>query len=105
MRALGSALAAASLIGGFAVAQTSGNRPAGGALLLLGGAAAAWQWWRAAGAAPAAANTAILTAAFVVSHPLAKRIGAWPSVFTVAAVTAASTYAIAAPRGETQPSA
>jgi hypothetical protein len=32
-------------------------------------------------------------AAFGVSHPLAKRIGAWPSVCAVAAVASGAAYA------------
>jgi hypothetical protein len=98
MRALGSVLASSSLIGGYSVARFSGKRPAGGAVLLTGGAAAAWNWWRTAGPAPAVANSVILLGAFGVSHPLAKRIGAWPSVLAVSAVTAVATYAIASPR-------
>lgn len=97
MRVLASAVAATSLIGGFGVARATDNRTAGGVVLLVGGSIAAWQWWRTAGPMPAAANTAIFTSAFVLSHPLAKQIGAWPSVFTVAAITAATTYAIASP--------
>ncbi|WP_430787385.1 hypothetical protein [Actinoplanes sp. G11-F43] len=31
--------------------------------------------------------------AFALSHPLAKRIGSWPSVLTVSALTAAAAYA------------
>jgi hypothetical protein len=39
-------------------------------------------------------------AAFGVSHPLAKKIGAWPSVFTVAAAASAAAYVAAdRPRG------
>lgn len=101
MRTLGSAIAAASLIGGFGVAQVTDNRTAGGVVLLVGGALAAWQWWRVAGPVPAVANVVIFTAAFGLSHPLAKQIGAWPSVFTVTAVTAVATYAIASPARRT----
>jgi hypothetical protein len=43
-------------------------------------------------------NAAILGAvyfgAFGVSHPLAKKIGPWPSVLTVAAVSAAAAWAL-----------
>ena len=97
MRSLGSAIAAASLIGGFGIAQVTDNRTAGGVVLLVGGALAAWQWWRVAGPVPAVANAVIFVGAFALSHPLAKQIGAWPSVFTVTAVTAVATYAIASP--------
>jgi hypothetical protein len=43
-------------------------------------------------------TTALVAAylgAFGVSHPLAKRIGAWPAVLAVSAVTAAASYAMA----------
>ncbi|HQZ84952.1 MAG TPA: hypothetical protein PLB21_04905 [Actinomycetota bacterium] len=97
MRALGSIIASASLIGGFGVAQAADNRTAGGVVLLAGGTAASWQWWRVAGPKAAAANVTIFAAAFVLSHPLAKQIGAWPSVVTVTAITAGTTYRIASP--------
>jgi hypothetical protein len=32
--------------------------------------------------------------AFGASHPLAKKIGAWPSVLTVTAATSAAAYAL-----------
>ncbi|MFD9123721.1 hypothetical protein [Kitasatospora sp. NPDC059571] len=52
--------------------------------------AAAVQWRRQAGPGTAAALTGLYLAAFGGSHPLAKRIGAWPSVLTVAGVVAAA---------------
>ncbi|MDQ1250287.1 MAG: hypothetical protein QG597_4666 [Actinomycetota bacterium] len=91
MRALGSIIAATTLITGFGVAQASGNRPAGGAVLLAGGAAATWAWLQVASPPRAGVNAAIFTGAFVASHPLAKHIGARPSVFSVAALTAGAT--------------
>jgi hypothetical protein len=33
--------------------------------------------------------------AFGLSHPLAKKIGAWPSVLVVSAITAGASYAVA----------
>lgn len=98
VRALGSIIASASLIGAFGVAQAADNRTAGGVVLLAGGAAATWHWWRVAGPKAAVANATIFAAAFVLSHPLAKQIGAWPSVVTVTAVTAGATYLIASPK-------
>lgn len=98
MRTLPAAIAASSLIGGFAVARVTENRPAGGAVLLIGGAAAGYLWFRQAGAARTTVNTAIFVAAFVGSHPLAKQIGPWPSVLAVSAGTAVATYLIAAPK-------
>nr|WP_255648671.1 hypothetical protein [Frankia sp. ArI3] len=35
------------------------------------------------------------TAAFGAAHPLAKKLGAWPSVLTVAATATATTYLLA----------
>ncbi|MCW3845430.1 hypothetical protein ONA70_35745 [Micromonospora yasonensis] len=42
-----------------------------------------------------AALVATYVGAFGLSHPLAKRIGAWPSVLAVSALTAAASYAVA----------
>jgi zinc transporter ZupT len=39
-------------------------------------------------------------AGFGVSHPLARRIGAWPSVFVVAAVSGGASNLLADRRGE-----
>jgi zinc transporter ZupT len=39
-------------------------------------------------------------AGFGVSHPLARRIGAWPSVFAVAAVSGGASNLLADRRGE-----
>jgi hypothetical protein len=36
----------------------------------------------------------VYSGAFAVSHPLAKKIGAWPSVLTVAGVAAAAAWAL-----------
>jgi hypothetical protein len=57
-------------------------------------------------------TTAVLSGIFYggfgLSHPLAKKIGAWPSVFTVAGVAAAASYALndrkAVPAGDVAPS-
>ncbi len=37
----------------------------------------------------------IYLACFVGSHPLGRRIGAWPSVLTVSAISGASAWALA----------
>lgn len=100
MRALTSLVAAGSLAAGFAVAQATGVRPLGGVLLLVGGGWCGYQWWRTAGPGPALVAGGTYAAAFVGSHPLAKSIGAWPSVAVVAATTAVVSYAVTAPRLE-----
>jgi hypothetical protein len=48
----------------------------------------------------AGALLATYLAAFGASHPLAKRIGAWPSVLAVAAVSAGASNLLADRRGE-----
>src|SRR5215210_6299634 len=85
-----SLIAALGLIGGFAAARYSGRRELGGAVFAVAGVACARAWSRAAGPGSAAALTALYTAAMGGSHPLAKRLGPWPSVLAVTAVTAAA---------------
>lgn len=98
MRALTAAVAAGSLIGGYYVARTTKKRQLGGVVLAAGAAACTVSWWRMAGPAPAIGSLAIMMGAFGASHPLAKKLGAWPSVLTVSAITAASSYALTSPR-------
>ncbi|MER8183491.1 hypothetical protein [Kitasatospora sp. NPDC094015] len=84
------AVAAAGLVGGYGAARWTGRRELGGAVLAAAGATAAVRWQRAAGTPTAAALTGLYLAAFGGSHPLAKRIGAWPAVFAVTGVVAAA---------------
>lgn len=88
------AAAVSGIVGGYAVARWTKKRPLGGAALLGAGALAAWQWQRAAGTKATVGLSAAYLAAFAGSHPLAKKIGAWPSVFSVAGGVAAASYAI-----------
>ncbi|HEU4841005.1 MAG TPA: hypothetical protein VFT09_06160, partial [Ilumatobacteraceae bacterium] len=81
---------AAGLVGGYLVARETGIRPLGGAVLVAAGAVAGRQWLRAVGPAGTAVLTAIYLGGFGLSHPLAKRIGAWPAVLGAAGVSAAS---------------
>lgn len=87
------ALSALGLIGGYGVASTTGNRPLGGAVLVAAGVAAGLKW-KDQGAPTATALTALYLAAFGGSHPLAKKMGAWPSVLTVTGVVAAASWAL-----------
>ncbi len=77
---------APGLAGGYATARFSGVRLAGGVVLAAAGARAAWSWRAAHGPAVAVAPGAVYLGAFAASHPLAARIGAWPSVALVTAV-------------------
>ncbi|MFC8716656.1 hypothetical protein [Kitasatospora sp. NPDC057198] len=84
------AVAATGLIGGYATARFSGRRELGGAVLAAAGATAAVRWGRRSGVPAAAGLTALYLGAFGGSHPLAKKIGAWPAVLTVTGVVAAA---------------
>ncbi|MFB7493943.1 hypothetical protein ACFC09_04420 [Streptomyces sp. NPDC056161] len=90
-----SVIAAGGLVGGYGVARWTKKRQLGGAVLAVAGAAAAQQWHRAAGAKAAGALGAAYVAAFAGSHPLAKKVGAWPSVFGVAGAVALASWAVA----------
>ena len=81
------ALSAGSLIGGWQVARRTGIRPLGGVVLAAAGAVCAREWARTGGVPAAAGLSAAYVAAFGASHPLAKQVGAWPSVLGVAAAT------------------
>ncbi len=90
-----SALAAGGLLGGFALSQATGQRQLGGAVFAAATAAAVPRWRRAAGTGGAAALTGLSVGAMGASHPLAKKIGAWPSVAVVSAAVALSAWAVA----------
>ncbi|GIF16079.1 hypothetical protein [Actinoplanes teichomyceticus] len=95
MRVPTAVITAGSLIGGWQLARRTGIRPLGGAVLAAGGVLAGREWARRTGPATTGALAATYIAAFGLSHPLAKRIGSWPAVLTVSALTAAASYAAA----------
>lgn len=88
-------VAATGLVGGYAVARATKRRELGGAALLAAGAGAAVLWQRAAGTKTTAALSGLYLAGFAGSHPLAKKLGAWPSVLTVAGTVAAASWVVA----------
>lgn len=83
---------ASGLIGGYLVARETKVRPLGGAVLAVNGAVATREWLRHAGPVGTAALLGIYLGGFGASHPLAKKIGAWPAVLTVAGVSSAASY-------------
>lgn len=89
-----SAVTAVGLIGGWLTARESGIRPLGGVLLGVAGAWAARTWYVRHGWAAAAGLSALYVAAFGLSHPLAKRIGGWPSVLAVTAVASGTAHLV-----------
>ena len=65
-------IVAGSLIGGYLVARETKVRPLGGAVAL----------------------GVVYLGAFGASHPLAKKIGAWPAVLSAAGVSAAAAWVV-----------
>jgi hypothetical protein len=90
-----SVIAASGLVGGYGVARWTRKRQLGGVVLAAAGAAAANQWRQQAGGKAAGALTVTYIAAFAGSHPLAKKVGAWPAVFGVAGAVALASWAVA----------
>ncbi len=87
------ALAAGGLVGGFAAARYSHRRELGGLVFAAAGAWCAREWARTSGPAGATPLVAGYVAAMGGSHPLAKKLGAWPSVLVVSvAMATASAY-------------
>lgn len=86
---------ALGLVGGHLVARETGIRPLGGVVLGLAGTYAGRTWLAKAGTTGALLLSAVYVAGFGTSHPLAKKVGAWPSVLGAAAVSAAASYAVA----------
>ncbi|MEV4621133.1 hypothetical protein AB0J74_20790 [Asanoa sp. NPDC049573] len=95
MRVPTAAITAGSLIGGWQLARKTGNRPLGGVVLAAGGVLAGREWARRTNPTVTGALVATYLAAFGLSHPLAKKIGSWPAVLTVSALTAGVSYAAA----------
>ncbi|MFJ2902789.1 hypothetical protein [Streptomyces sp. NPDC087212] len=88
-------VAAGGLVGGYGVARWTKKRELGGVVLAVAGGVAAQQWKQRAGGKAAGALTAAYLGAFGASHPLAKKVGAWPAVFGVAGAVALASWAIA----------
>ena len=94
-------LVAVGLVGGYATARYTGKRELGGIVLAISGATAAKGWAGSVGAVPAAALTTLYVGAFGASHPLAKKIGAWPAVGVVTAI-ATGAAAVADAKGRSK---
>jgi hypothetical protein len=85
-------VAAGSLIVGYAVASATGSRPLGGVVLLAGGLWCVRAWTQRNDTRTAVTLACAGLAAFVLSHVLARAIGAWPAVLLVAAAMAAAAW-------------
>lgn len=93
-------IVAGALVGGYLVARETKVRPLGGAVLAAGGVLAGRRWWATTGPAGTALLTTVYLGGFGASHPLAKRIGAWPAVLTAAATSAAAAWLVSDRRAE-----
>ncbi len=96
-------VAASGLIAGFAAGRYLHRRDLAG---IICAAALAWclpAWRDAAGAGGAAGLAAIYVGGLGVSHPLAKKIGGWPSVLVVSAASAAAVAVVADRRTFSRP--
>ena len=85
---------AAGLIGGWLTARETGIRPLGGVVLAAAGIYAGRTWLARRGPATTAVLGATYVLGFGLSHPLAKKIGAWPAVLTVTAASATASVAV-----------
>jgi hypothetical protein len=88
-------IAAGSLVGGYLVARYSGIRPLGGLVLAAGGVVCAREWAEETDAPTTAALLAIYLAGFGLSHPLARKLGPWPSVLAAAGASGGAAWALA----------
>lgn len=80
------------LVGGYLTARETGIRPLGGVLLGAAGAYAGRTWLAKRGLAVTAGLSTLYVLGFGLSHPLAKKIGPWPSVLTVTAASATASH-------------
>jgi hypothetical protein len=87
-------LAATALIGGYAVAVTTGSRPLGGVVLALCGLVCVAIWARRDGRRTTIWLSVVGLGAFGLSHVIAPAIGAWPAVLVAAAVVSAACWRV-----------
>lgn len=93
-RTVVSGVVAAGLVIGFAVAQLTGSRPAGGLVILLLGVVAAVLMWRAGSRWGIVVAGTAYALAFVLSHPLAGIITAWPAAILAGLAAGAVAYVL-----------
>lgn len=87
-----SALVGLGLVGGWLTARETGIRPLGTIPMVAALGWASRSWVKKGGVPLAVGLNGVFLGAFGVSHPLAKKIGAWPSVIAVTAVAAGAAH-------------
>lgn len=90
MRVPTAAVAASGLVGGFAAGNYLHRRDLAGVVALGAAAVCARQWLRTVGPTGTAGLLALYVGGLGASHPLAKKIGAWPAVLAAAGASAAA---------------
>jgi hypothetical protein len=85
-------IAAAALIGGYAIVVASGSRPLGGLVMVAIGAVCVWISTSRDSRTVTLRLIAVAFVAFVCSHLLGLLIGAWPAVLLAASGTAAACW-------------
>lgn len=88
------AVSAFGLVGGYLVARETGIRPLGGVVLAAAGIYAGRTWNVTSGPGATALLGGTYIGAFGASHPLAKKVGAWPAIAAVTAATSGLSYAL-----------
>ena len=81
-------LVVAGMLGGYVTGRVTKKRPLAGVVLAAAGVAAGMRWYRNCGPGTTALLSSIYIGAFGASHPLAKKIGAWPAVLVSTAAAA-----------------
>lgn len=91
------ALAAATFLAGFGVAELTDVRVLGGLVLVAGGVLCARLALPVAGGPRTLALLALALGLFAAAHPLGEAIGAWPAVLVAAAAVAAAAALLVRP--------
>ncbi len=87
-------LVVAGMLGGYVTGRVTKKRPLAGVVLGTAGVAAGKRWHRNTGPGTTALLSAIYIGAFGASHPLAKKIGAWPAVLVSTAAAAGAAWVL-----------
>ncbi len=88
-------LVVGGLVGGYAAARFTKKRPLGGAVLAVAGGVATRSWMHTTSPAVTGLLLTTYLGGFGASHALAKKIGAWPAVFTVAGISGGAAWLLA----------